>query len=300
MLSLFALHSSNRFVHISEVERGLACDCQCVACGEAVVARLGEVRGHHFAHSSNAEPCESNYESDLHRYAKRLILEAGGLVVPLTTATSQLLGYSDQDIRSIVLVCERLEEEVSVGDRRPDLLAVTPDGVSVAIEIAYASFCDSEKRAAYEAMHLPALEIDLRSFAPSTFDAARLKHVLLVEVEQKTWVWPDSNRTATAQEAQSDTPCPVLVVAPTRLPEEIVTVHGRWISIKEFSSGDIALKAVHYDPEVVSVVRTVARSHFGRYRPSHHNWVIPRFRAEAAREQLRAIARTVQAWRGSK
>jgi len=74
------------------------------------------------------------------------------------------------------------------------------------------------------------------------------------------------------------------------LPEEIVTIQGRWISVKELPSGDIAIKAVRYDPDVVSVVRTVARAHSGRYREAHHNWVIPRFKAQAARLQLRAIA----------
>jgi competence protein CoiA len=50
------------------------------------------------------------------------------------------------------------------------------------------------------------------------------------------------------------------------LPEEIITVRGRWISVKELPSGDIAIKAMHYDPDVVAVVRSVARQHFGHYR----------------------------------
>jgi competence protein CoiA len=96
MLSLFALHESNRFVHVSEVERGLACDCRCAVCGEPVIARQGELREHHFAHSSNAEPCASYYESDLHRFAKRVIIEARGLVVPVTPAASQALGFGER------------------------------------------------------------------------------------------------------------------------------------------------------------------------------------------------------------
>lgn len=71
MLALFAVHSSNRFIHVTEAERGLACDCRCAACGEPVIARQGDVREHHFAHTSNDEPCASSYESDLHRFAKR-------------------------------------------------------------------------------------------------------------------------------------------------------------------------------------------------------------------------------------
>jgi len=182
---------------------------------------------------------------------------------------------------------------VLIGDVRPDLLAATTGGVSVAIEIAYSSFCDLEKRQAYKSMHLPALEIDLRTFTPSAFDIAQVRRAILEDVTCKSWLWPER-----LGDAQVDTAEPLAVPPSTQprrfLPEEIVTVSGRWVSVKTLPSGDIAIKAVRYDPEVVSVVRAVARAHHGRYREAHHNWVIPRFRANAARAQLRTIAATMQ------
>lgn len=285
MLSLFALHKSNRFVHVSEVERGLACDCRCAVCGEPVIARQGELREHHFAHSSNAEPCASSYESDLHRFAKRVIIEARGLVVPVTPAASQALGFGGRLDPSILLACTDIEEEVAVGERRPDLLAATTAGVTVAIEVAYSSFCSAEKCQAYEQLQLPALEIDLRSFTPNAFDVVKVKHAILEGVEGKAWLWPENT--------EAEMPGALSAENASKqhfLPEEIVTIQGRWISVKELPSGDIAIKAVRYDPDVVSIVRTVARAHSGRYREAYHNWVIPRFKAQAARLQLRAIA----------
>ncbi len=290
MLTLFAVHSSNRFVHVTEVERGLACDCRCAVCGEPVIARQGDVREHHFAHSSNDQPCASSYESDLHRFAKRVIIEAHGLVVPVNKAAARALGLADNEGQRILLACTGIEEEVAIGNRRPDLLAATTAGASVAIEIAYSSFCDFQKRQDYEAMHLPALEIDLRVFTPTAFDVARVKHALLEDVACKSWLWPD--RLEAAEPSPEPPAAPPSVPAPQRqfLPEEIVKVRGRWISVKELPSGDIAIKAVRYDLDVVSVVRTVARQHSGQYRGTYFSWVIPRFRAEAARTQLRAIA----------
>lgn len=290
MLSLFALHASNRFVHITEVERGLACDCRCSICGDVVLARQGDKREHHFAHSPNIEPCASNYESDLHRFAKRVILEAGGLVVPVTAAVAQALGFGDDRASSILLACANIKEEVAIDDRRPDLLATTTDGVGVAIEIAYSSFCDLEKRRAYENMQLPALEIDLRAFTPSAFDVTQVKRVVLENTACKYWLWPVRLEDTAMAEQLPTLPPAALAAQRQFLPEEIVTMRGRWISIKELPSGDIAIKAVRFDPEIVSAVRTVARAHYGRYRQTHHNWVIPHFRAEAARAQLRAIA----------
>ena len=42
-----------RLLHVSEVQRGLACGCACPACGDRLVARKGPVREHHFAHAAN-------------------------------------------------------------------------------------------------------------------------------------------------------------------------------------------------------------------------------------------------------
>lgn len=293
MLALFAVHSSNRFVHVTEVERGLACDCRCPVCCEPVVARQGGVRGHHFAHTSNGQPCASSYESDLHRFAKRVVIEAHGLVVPVTAAAAHALGSGDDEGQRILLACTCIEEEVTVGNLRPDLLAATTAGVSVAIEIAYSSFCDFQKRQDYEEMRLPALEIDLRGFTPTAFDVARVKHALLEDVACKSWLWP--KRLEAAERSPEPPLTPPFVPAPQHqfLPEEIIKVRGRWISVKELPSGDIAIKAVRYDPDVVSVVRTVARQHSGQYRGTYFSWVIPRFRADAARAQLRAIAARV-------
>ncbi len=57
-------------IHVSDVERGLACDCVCLACKKQLVARKGEKKGHHFAHYKSPE-CSA--ETVLHYYAKRLL-----------------------------------------------------------------------------------------------------------------------------------------------------------------------------------------------------------------------------------
>ena len=127
------------------------------------------------------------------------------------------------------------------------------------------------------------------------FEVARVKHALLEDVANKHWLWPEHlEATDPSPELPGTSPW---MFAPERrfLPEEIVTIHGRWISVKELPSGDIAIKAVRYDPDVVSVVRTVARQHSGQYNGNYFSWVIPRFRAEAARAQLRTIAAEVRA-----
>ena len=70
----YAVHSSGRIVHISEVESGLQCACTCAECGKDLIARKGEVNAHHFAHYSGGESLCSG-ESILHRIGKMLIAD---------------------------------------------------------------------------------------------------------------------------------------------------------------------------------------------------------------------------------
>src|SRR6185295_9242304 len=66
---------------IADVPRGLACRCVCARCSEALIAKKGPIRQHHFAHVK-ATTCQGAAESVLHLLAKELIAELDVLVVP--------------------------------------------------------------------------------------------------------------------------------------------------------------------------------------------------------------------------
>ncbi|MDR3454604.1 MAG: competence protein CoiA family protein [Rhodoferax sp.] len=284
MSSLFGLNEFNHLVHVGEVDRGLACQCRCVVCEEPLVARQGSVREHHFAHASNREPCDSSHESLLHRYAKQLIVEARGLVAPMTPVVAHFLGINDQQPVELLQSLTSVQEEVTIGSIRPDLLVVTPDGVEVAIEIAYSSFCDLIKVAEFQRLNLPALEIDLSRFTPDNFDPAEVKKAVIRSVAEKNWVWPTELPPVTDTSLAPDMPPPPTVKK--YLPEEIINFSGRWVSVKQFPSGDIAVRVVAYDPDLVSLVRSVAKTHGGRYNPQYKTWNVPRWSARLVRRHL--------------
>jgi hypothetical protein len=296
MSSVFGLDQSNRLLHVSEAVRGLACKCRCVVCDEPLIARQGAVRGHHFAHASGAEPCDASHESLLHRYAKQVIQESGGLVVPIDETMVTALGLAPSAEPVVRISLPHIEVEKAIDDVRPDLLGYTEDGVAVAIEVAYSSFCGLLKVAQFEQLGLPALEIDLRAFTPDAFDAEAVRQAVIERTTGKTWLWPKapvSVPTTFDQQGLPSAADEVLEPAKSRLPEEIVTISGRWVSIKEFRNGDIAVKVVVYDPDVVSIVKSVARANGGRYSPNWRTWNIPRWRADAVRSELRALSGTV-------
>lgn len=71
-------------VHISEVQSGLDCECTCLNCGGALVARKGPKNTHHFSHYVDSS-CNGGLESTLHLFAKRVISTVGYLKTPSFT-----------------------------------------------------------------------------------------------------------------------------------------------------------------------------------------------------------------------
>lgn len=67
--------SDGRSVHVSEVPRGLACDCVCSSCDGQLVARKGDINTHHFAHVE-LKDCRYQGEYELHRRSKEMLAEA--------------------------------------------------------------------------------------------------------------------------------------------------------------------------------------------------------------------------------
>lgn len=63
-------------LHDDAAQRGKACNCRCLACDEAQIARHGDIKAHSFAHASGAE-CQLAVDAMLNRLAQELIAAAG-------------------------------------------------------------------------------------------------------------------------------------------------------------------------------------------------------------------------------
>ena len=61
-------------VHVSDVDRGLACKCICNDCDKPLIARKGDERAHHFAHQGDQNSTCLG-EGNLHKYAKKILKE---------------------------------------------------------------------------------------------------------------------------------------------------------------------------------------------------------------------------------
>lgn len=273
MSTQFAMDTSNRITHVSETERGLSCNCSCIVCGERMVAKKGGEREHHFAHESNKIACVVNHETLLHQFAKRVIQEAGGLNVPsvLHQQLSQQLKLSS--VNPTWLMLERIEVEKQLGEIIPDLIGYSSD-TQVLIEVAYSSFVDSEKQAKLDQLGLWALEIDLREFHPENFDPDEAKEAIVNGVDLKKWLVSED----------------IVVEQKPRYVEEVVTINGIWVSLRELPFGGLAIKVIAYNPEVNAIVKAIAKRYYGRWRNDYKNWIVENRWLQNAKNDLKAVA----------
>ena len=188
-----------------QVPIGKDCNCVCPACGGALYAKhcLAGGRTPHFAHAPGAD-CAAGGETSIHLAAKQLLLDHRVLFFPPLAASVQvvdaLLAVQRRSRRIAGggrQALENVQAEQSLGPIRPDVLAEAGELGTVAIEIAVTHFIDAGKRAQFEELAMPVLEVDLSGLRDITFD--RLYQILVESGERTTWVYNPAQ--AAAEEA---------------------------------------------------------------------------------------------------
>lgn len=266
MSTQFAIDTAGRIIHISEAERGLSCNCFCVVCGERMVAKKGPEREHHFAHESNKQDCSASHESLLHRFAKRVIQEKGGLAVPPTSGQTSPRW----------LMFDRVEEERRLGTITPDLIGYSGN-IPVLIEVAYSSFAGAEKIAKLKAFELQAIEIDVHHLHPENFDPEIARTSILDDTTNKKWLFaPDEPRKPSYT-------------------EEKVVIQGIWVFLRYLPYGDLAIRVPAFNPAVNAIVKAIAKRYWGRWNPRYKNWIVPQRWAQRAADNIRAAANSLDA-----
>ena len=271
MTMYIALDENKKLVDIKDVERGLACQCTCFECGETVIARKGEIKEHHFAHASNKESCTINPESVLHKYAKDVILESMGLMLP---------ALPNSDNEAAWWTFEKVLPEFSLGLIRPDLVGYF-DGEPILIEIAVTHFIDAEKLKRIEVFKLKCIEIDLSPLLKSdiAIPSIEAKQQILENLDNRRWVYPfPTEQISKQQESITFTQCTVLP-QPTSKQQSTAsgwqdykfTVKGMHINVRHFASGMISVNST-YNPEIIAMFKKWMHEGRGSYNPKYKSW----------------------------
>lgn len=130
-------------VHISQVERGAACQCVCDECGLPLIARQGPKNTHSFAHTDS--DCQGNQETLLHLKAKEIIAGSKRLTVTGRKGNEEV-------------VFDSVKIEQTVGPYRIDAIGVK-NGRRCLIEIAVTHRCSSDKVLYFKENKLAVVEI---------------------------------------------------------------------------------------------------------------------------------------------
>jgi hypothetical protein len=175
----------SKLTHISEVERGLECNCVCPKCGAKVLARKGNIKVHHFSHY-DVDECEGAYETSLHLLAKEILTEAGHLRVPSVivrniTFNDQIL-YNSQDIQF-----DSVEVEKNLFNFTPDIL-IQAYGVKLIIEIRVTHKVDDIKREKIVLSNISTIEVDLSDISREITKEI-LSPIIIDKVEKKKWLY---------------------------------------------------------------------------------------------------------------
>jgi len=167
-----AVNGSRR--HISEVANGLRCGCVCFGCGRDLIARNGgdiTLRRHSFAHRPDelSPSCATAGETALHILGKEIIARHGRVTMPETWMTDmEGRRRSVTSRQSIVLTEVRLE--AAEGDLIPDIVAISPEGRKLFIEIRNTHGCPPEKLEKLRSMDVDVLEIDVSGYRAHALD----------------------------------------------------------------------------------------------------------------------------------
>lgn len=188
----YAIKNSN-LISIDEVEKGLACNCTCPACGSTLIARKGDIKVHHFAHYK-ADECNRCVETSLHLLAKEILMEE--LVIKLPAL---YLDFGKQTYKMKELIFdERSFEfdnvyiEKKIDDIVPDII-LEYQGNKLLVEIFVTHNIDDEKLHKIERMGISTLLIDLSEFEIDT-SKVLLKDIIINSTEHKKWVYNKKER----------------------------------------------------------------------------------------------------------
>ena len=176
---------------IKEVANGLACDCVCELCGQALVAAQGKKIKWHFKHAVDSD-CPGAQETAIHKLAKKIICANNRMETP-NGRVDYTNPRSEETFQSI----------------RPDVIVVSTDNVFF-IEILVTHAVDETKEKFYNDGKHRSVEIDLRNL-PYDISPEDLTVIVIKGTDRKRVIYWDTPETASTEEPGG--PNPILIVA---------------------------------------------------------------------------------------
>lgn len=154
---VYGLRPDGTLAHISEVKRGVACGCDCPACGGRLVARKGDENVPHFGHHGG-DACGGGPETVLHLLAKEVFRADPSLLLPkrLGLNKGNVVTKPGQQVTTQFLRIEFTDAKKVIPD-----LYVRALGYDLFVEVAVTHASDETKIQRLREHGVMAVEIDL-------------------------------------------------------------------------------------------------------------------------------------------
>lgn len=172
-----------KLLHVSEVSRGLACNCVCPACGDRLVARQGPIREHHFAHAARRD-CRTAIETALHVAAKEILASRKEIVLPSVQIQFRHRSRTIAEEQRYQLASVALERRLT--DIVPDVIAHVGNR-PLLIEVRVTHGIEVQKLARIQSLDLSTVEIDLAA-APRDLPWKDLEELVVGPGTHKRWI----------------------------------------------------------------------------------------------------------------
>lgn len=152
------------------------------------------------------------------------------------------------------------------------------------IEVAVASFIDTDKADFIKQLGIKTIEIDLREIITQGIElpSEEAKDHILDCVTNKQWIFPSPNLLS-------------IPVAPTPLPEPLYncqsstdensngsfdkgytiyrfTINHAWVDVRVFNSGMVSIKCVTYNHDVIEILKQWRNEGGGQYNQKYKSW----------------------------
>ena len=286
LLQSFAVNKDGMTVSVDEVSRGLGCACYCPACNEPVIARQGNVRTWHFAHTSGVE-CTEAAETALHKAAKEIIRRHAYLFLPsIEISKCAELPDGRAAVASRIHPQQKCEFspvliEVDLGEIKPDAIC-SSDAYDYLVEVAVTHFVDDEKLEKIKALDMPALEITLSPSDYEVWDWLLLEKHVLLEVHNKKWLHHpliDILEDELEREAQSiaqSMPVPQLTPPERETSQKrYYNIGGALLVTTDWASNTVIWKKGSMREEQFQLVLSIAKRLGGHWKGHKNHWSVP-------------------------
>lgn len=171
---------------ISEVKRGLLCNCVCPICSGDLVAKKGEVRTPHFAHNNGAEECKGARMSMLHKLAQEVIQEEKRVMLPAFSKK-----FIQKDALLITFDEVTLEEvcKDEISRRRPDCIGKNnKNSFDIWIEIYCTNPINKERRDDIIRRQQYCIEINFSDLLGTDYTKEIVRERLLKSFDDREWI----------------------------------------------------------------------------------------------------------------